>query len=66
MSEAKMLMFSGAAMFIVSFLTAYVLFVLNTGPIAVMFGGTIAGIAVYVALCVYSARIHKPQPQTEE
>ncbi|MBX9571339.1 MAG: hypothetical protein K2X77_20755 [Candidatus Obscuribacterales bacterium] len=57
MSEAKMLLFSSISMFAVSLITAFILYVMNVGPVWVMFGGTLAGIAVFIAMCIRSAKM---------
>ncbi len=52
MSEAKLLLFASASMFIVSALFALLLYYMNAGAAWVMLGGSIAGIVIYVAICM--------------
>lgn len=53
MSEAKLLLFASFSMFIVSALFAVLLHYANAGAAWVMLGGTVAGIAVYVGICIF-------------
>lgn len=66
MSETKMLLSASVSMFAVSLLSALVLYVLNAGPVWVLTGGTLAGIAVYVAMCMMAAKHTKKESVTGE
>lgn len=66
MSEAKMLLCASFSMFTVSLLSALVLYVLNAGPVWVLTGGSLAGITVYVAMCMIAAKHTKKESMTGE
>lgn len=52
MSETKMLAITFSLTMVLAFGTAGLLYFLNTGPLAVVLGGTLVGFATYVIMCL--------------
>lgn len=55
MSESKMLAIAFCSTMAISLITAGAFYFMGSGPLFVVFGGTLAGIATYVAICMLSA-----------
>jgi hypothetical protein len=66
MSESTLLIAASISMLVLSLLVAAGLHWLDVGPGAVLIGGTLAGIAVYVAFCVVGGRHVKEENFIEE
>jgi hypothetical protein len=54
MTETKMIGLACTVMIGASLFLAALLYWLNASPLVVIFGGTLAGIAVYVTVCILS------------
>jgi hypothetical protein len=56
MSETRILITACVSMLVVSAVVAGALFWLNAGPVWVVFGGSLAGIAIYAAIWIIGGR----------
>ncbi len=54
MSETKMLGIACFAMLALSVVSAFILMFVGAGPLVTIIGGTLVGMAVYVAICLLS------------
>jgi len=66
MSQTTMLITASISMLTLSLLVAGALFLLNHGPLLVIVGGTLAGIAVYVAVCEFGSKFVEQELHMEE
>lgn len=55
MSESKMLAIAFCLTMANSLVTAGAFYVMGLGPLAVVMGGTLAGVVTYVAICLLSS-----------
>ena len=61
MNEAKILLVACAAMLVMSFLTAWILFINGAGPLLTTLGAPVVGIIVYMIICAKGAPVVKEE-----
>lgn len=66
MSETKMLAITFSLTMVLAFGTAGVLYFLNTGPLAVVLGGSLTGLFTYVIMCLAIPTVPTPSEEDDD